>query len=154
MKIDDAFYVEPEGIVGGLALWWSNEVNLSIMHYDKHFIDTKISINGEIEWFDTFIYAPLYTEDKQKFWELLAPLRNDINAKWCVLGDFNVVVSPEEKYGGNPLDHNYAKWYYEFLDQTYLMEIPSSGGSFTWSNQRCNEDVILEKLDRVFSSME
>ncbi|KAK8593834.1 hypothetical protein V6N12_045907 [Hibiscus sabdariffa] len=154
MKIDNAFYVEPEGIAGELVLWWLNKVNLSILHYDKNFIDTKISINREIEWFDTFIYALPYTEDKQKFWEMLAPLRNGINAKWCVLGDFNVVVSPEEKYGGNPFDHNSAKWYYEFLDQTYLMKIPSSGGSFTWSNQRCNEEVILETLDRVLSSME
>ncbi|KAK9006996.1 hypothetical protein V6N11_019324 [Hibiscus sabdariffa] len=154
MKFENAFYVEPDGIAGGLALWWSNNVKLSILHYDKNFIDTKTSINGESYWFGTFIYAPLYTEGKRKFWETLASLRNDVNAKWCVLGDFNVVGSPEEKHGGNPFDHNSAKWYYKFLDQTYLMEIPSSGGSFTWSNQRCNEESILEKLDRILSSLE
>ncbi|KAK8996758.1 hypothetical protein V6N11_020257 [Hibiscus sabdariffa] len=93
-------------------------------------------------------------EDKRKFWETLVSFRNDVNAKWCVLGDFNVVVSPEEKYRGNPFDQNSAKWNYEFLDQTYLMEIPSSGGSFTWSNQRCNEESILEKLDRILSSLD
>ncbi|KAK8481484.1 hypothetical protein V6N11_007578 [Hibiscus sabdariffa] len=86
-----------------------------------NFVVAKISINGEMEWFGTFIYAPLYTDDKQKFWETLAPLRNDVNAKWCALGDFNVVARPEDKYGGNPFDHNTAKWYYEFLDQTFLM---------------------------------
>ncbi|KAK8510002.1 hypothetical protein V6N12_035325 [Hibiscus sabdariffa] len=111
MKIENAFYVEPDGIAGGLALWWSNNVKLSV-------------------------------------------LRNDVNAKWCVIGDFNVVASPEEKCGSNPFDHNSAKWYYDFLDQTYLMEIPSSGGSFTWSNQRSNEETTLEKLDRVLSSLE
>ncbi|KAK8562023.1 hypothetical protein V6N12_049078 [Hibiscus sabdariffa] len=150
----NAFYVEPDGIAGGLALWWSNNVKLSILRYEKNFIDTKISISGETDWFGTFIYAPPYTEDKQKFWETLAPLRNDVNAKWCVIGDFNVVASPEEKYGGNPFDHNSAKWYYDFLDQTYLMEIPSSGGSFTWSNQQSNEEAILEKFDRVLSSLD
>ncbi|KAK8986026.1 hypothetical protein V6N11_082312 [Hibiscus sabdariffa] len=58
-------------------------------------------------------------EDKQDLWEMLASLRNDVNAKCCILGDYNVMVSPEEKHGGNPFDHNSAKWYYEFLDQTY-----------------------------------
>ncbi|KAK8575406.1 hypothetical protein V6N12_063079 [Hibiscus sabdariffa] len=154
MKIENAFYVEPDGIARGLALWWSNNVKLSILRSEKNIIDTKISINGKTEWFDTFIYAPPYTENKQKFWEKLASLRNDVNVKWCVIGDFNVVASPEEKCGGNPFDHNSAKWYYDFLDQTYLMEIPSSGGSFTWSNQRSNEEAILEKLDRVLSSLE
>ncbi|KAK9026201.1 hypothetical protein V6N11_039046 [Hibiscus sabdariffa] len=120
MKFDNTFYIEPEGIAGGLALWWSNEVKLYVLHYDKNFIDTKISISGEPEWY----------------------------------GDFNVVACPEEKYGGAPFDQNDAKWYYEFLNHTFLMEIPSKGGTFTWSNKRCDEEMILEKLDRVVSSME
>ncbi|KAK8482329.1 hypothetical protein V6N11_035672 [Hibiscus sabdariffa] len=81
LKIDNVFYVELDGISGGLALWWSNDVKLFIVHYDKNFVDTKISINREIEWFVTFIYAPSYTKDKQRFWETLASLRNDVNAK-------------------------------------------------------------------------
>ncbi|KAK9018547.1 hypothetical protein V6N11_001519 [Hibiscus sabdariffa] len=119
IKMDNAFYVEPEGIAGGLALWWSQEVKLSVMHYDKNFIDIVISINGEPEWFGTFIYAPPYEEEKQCFWERLGTLRNDVNAK-C----------------------------------TYLMEIQSKGGAYTWSNQRSEEDEICEKLDRVLSSLE
>ncbi|KAK8506663.1 hypothetical protein V6N12_013477 [Hibiscus sabdariffa] len=118
MKIGNAFYVEPDGIVGGLALWWSNGVKLFVLHYDKNFIDTKISFNVESEWFDTFIYAPPYTEEKHKFWDSLAALRNDINAKWCIIGDFNVVVCPEKNM------------------------------------ERCNDEAILEKLDRVVSSLE
>ncbi|KAK9037790.1 hypothetical protein V6N11_022690 [Hibiscus sabdariffa] len=154
MKIDNAFYVEPDGIAGGLALWWSNNVKLTILQQAKNFIDTKISFNGETEWFGIFIYAPPNSENKQKFWESLACLRKDINAKWCVIGDSNVVARPEDKCAGNPFDHNQAKWYYDFLDQTYLMEIPSSGGTFTWSNRRKSEEAILEKLDQILSSME
>ncbi|KAK9035692.1 hypothetical protein V6N11_077725 [Hibiscus sabdariffa] len=67
MKLDNAFYVEPIGIAGGLALWWNNEVKLSVLHHDKNLIDTVISINGEPEWFGTFIYAPAYEEEKQDF---------------------------------------------------------------------------------------
>ncbi|KAK8571592.1 hypothetical protein V6N12_027672 [Hibiscus sabdariffa] len=154
MKMENAFYVEPEGIAGGLALWWSQEVKLTVLHYDKNFIDTGISINGEPEWFGTFIYAPPYEEEKQCFWERLGTLRNDVNAKWCIMGDTNIVASPNEKYGGSPYDHNNAKWYHAFLENTYLMEIQSKGGEYTWSNQRSEEDEICEKLDRVLSSLE
>ncbi|KAK8516389.1 hypothetical protein V6N12_068996 [Hibiscus sabdariffa] len=127
MKMENSFYVEPEGIAGGLALWWSQEAKLTVLHYDKNFIDTGISINGEPEWFGTFIYAPPYEEEKQCFWERLGTLRNDVNAKWCIMGDTNIVASPNEKYGGSPYDHNNAK---------------------------CKEDEICEKLDRVLSSLE
>ncbi|KAK9038985.1 hypothetical protein V6N11_023825 [Hibiscus sabdariffa] len=107
MKIDNAFYVEPKGIMGGLALWWSNTVKLTVLHYDKHSIDTLVSINDEGTWYGTFIYAPPYAEDKQRFWERLASLRME-----------------------------------------------SKGGTYTWLNQRSNEDAILEKIDRVLSSLE
>ncbi|KAK8499712.1 hypothetical protein V6N12_041616 [Hibiscus sabdariffa] len=154
MKMDNAFYVEPEGIAGGLALWWNQGTNLSVLHFDKNFIDTTISINGEEEWFGTFIYAPPYEEEKQDFWKRLGTLRDDINSKWCIMGNTNIVASPNEKYGGAPFDYNNAKWYHEFLERAYLMEIQSKGGTYTWSNHRSEEAEICEKLDRVLSSPE
>ncbi|KAK8497610.1 hypothetical protein V6N11_073767 [Hibiscus sabdariffa] len=154
MKMDNAFYVEPDGIAGGLTLWWNQGINLSVLHFDKNFIDTIISINGEEEWFKTFIYAPPYEEEKQDFWKRLGTLRDDINAKWCIMRDTNIVASPNEKYGGAPFDHNNTKWYHEFLERAYLMEIQSKGGTYTWSNHRSEEDEICEKFDRVLSSPE
>ncbi|KAK9021291.1 hypothetical protein V6N11_011289 [Hibiscus sabdariffa] len=130
MKLENAFYVEPECIAGGLALC------------------------GEPEWFGTFIYAPSYEDEKQCFWEKLGALRNDVNAKWCIMGDTNTVASPTGKYGGAPFDHNNAKWYHEFLERTFLIEIQSKGGAYTWSNQRSEEEEICEKLDRVLTSLE
>ncbi|KAK8990141.1 hypothetical protein V6N11_008656 [Hibiscus sabdariffa] len=154
MKMDNAFYVEPIGIAGGLALWWNKEVKLSVLHHDKNLIDTIISINGEPEWFGTFIYAPPYEEENQEFWERLGTLRDNANGKWCIMGDTNVVASPSEKYRGAPFDFNNAKWYHEFLERSLLMEIQSKGGTYTWSNQRCEENEICEKLDKVMSSLE
>ncbi|KAK8571537.1 hypothetical protein V6N12_027622 [Hibiscus sabdariffa] len=154
MKMDNAFYVDPIGMASGLALWWNSEAKVTVLHHDKNFIDTLISINGEDEWFGTFIYAPPYEEEKQEFWERLGTLRNNVNAKWCIMGDTNIVASPSEKYGEASYDHNNAKWYHEFLERSYLMEIQSKGGTYTWSNQRSDEDEIYEKLDRVLSSLE
>ncbi|KAK8559003.1 hypothetical protein V6N12_042292 [Hibiscus sabdariffa] len=154
MKLEHAFYIEPIGIAGGLALWWSSDVKVSILQYDKNFIDTTISMNGEAEWFGTFIYAPPYEEEKMSFWKNLAELRSDVNSEWCIMGDSNIVASPNDKYGGSPFDHNNVKWYYDFLEQTYLMEIQSQGGTYTWSNRRSNDDAICEKLDRVLTSLE
>ncbi|KAK8529212.1 hypothetical protein V6N12_059999 [Hibiscus sabdariffa] len=91
---------------------------------------------------------------KKRFWEKLTNLRSDVNVEWCIMGDSNIVASPNDKYGGSPFDHNNAKWYYDFLEQTYLMEIQNQGGTYTWSNQRSKDDVICEKLDRVLTSLE
>ncbi|KAK8973498.1 hypothetical protein V6N11_008859 [Hibiscus sabdariffa] len=34
------------------------------------------------------------------------------------------------------------------------MEIPNKGGAYTWSNKRCDEDAILENLDKALASLE
>ncbi|KAK9006988.1 hypothetical protein V6N11_019317 [Hibiscus sabdariffa] len=152
--MDNAFYIDPVGIAGGLALWWTSDVKLTVLSHDKNFIDTVISINREEEWFGTFIYAPPYADEKQEFWERLGSLRHDGNTEWCIMGDTNIVASPNEKNGGAPFVLNNARWFHDFLERSYLMEIQCKGGSFTWSNQRSEGYEISEKLDRVLSSVE
>ncbi|KAL4279256.1 hypothetical protein GQ457_03G019180 [Hibiscus cannabinus] len=71
MKMGESFYFEPIGISGGLALLWSNEINVSILSYWKNFIDIKVSSNEE-EWFLTLIYGPPYV-DEIKFSRKLCP---------------------------------------------------------------------------------
>ncbi|KAK8565003.1 hypothetical protein V6N12_058579 [Hibiscus sabdariffa] len=124
------------GIAGGLALWWTNEVNMSVINFGKNFIDTKVSFNEEEEWFLMFIYGPPYADEKREFWESLSSLRGNRSEKWCLIGDSNIVAKPEEKLGGLPFDSSQAKWYYDFIDYSCLIELPIKGGIFTWSNQR------------------
>ncbi|KAK9045054.1 hypothetical protein V6N11_058944 [Hibiscus sabdariffa] len=36
MKMENAFYVEQEGITGGMALWWSLDVKLTVLVRAEH----------------------------------------------------------------------------------------------------------------------
>ncbi|KAK8544996.1 hypothetical protein V6N12_025851 [Hibiscus sabdariffa] len=127
---------------------------VTILKHGKHFIDAMISVNGETEWFGTFIYGPPYQEEKQAFWESMTNLRSCPGDRWLVIGDTNVVASQEEKIGGAPFNPSDARHFYEFVDSLGLLELPISGGNFTWSNHRSDEDSILEKLDRALCSFE
>ncbi|KAK8552785.1 hypothetical protein V6N12_041359 [Hibiscus sabdariffa] len=152
MKMIHSFYVEPNDVPGGLALWWSKDTQIKVQQYGKHYIDAKISVNGELEWFETFIYGPPYKEEKREFWEFMTNLRQANGDRWLVIGDSNVVSSRKEKMGGVPFNPNDARSFFDFVDIMGLIDLPISGGNFTWSNQRSDEDVILEKFDRVLCS--
>ncbi|KAK8557554.1 hypothetical protein V6N12_009784 [Hibiscus sabdariffa] len=152
--MDDSVYVDPVGKGEGLALWWSNTVSMLVLSSGKIFIDTMVSIWGEEDWFITFIYSSPYADEKQTFWESLASLRSNSSDKWCVIGDSNMVTTPEEKLGGAPFDVFAAKWFYNFMDISCLLELPIKGGTFTWSNHRNEDETILEKLDRILISLE
>ncbi|GMJ13897.1 hypothetical protein HRI_005058900 [Hibiscus trionum] len=67
MKMEHSFYVDPQGLAGGLALWWTGEANITILRYDKNYIDTKIVLQEGEAWFGTFIYGSPYREERQAF---------------------------------------------------------------------------------------
>ncbi|KAK8575506.1 hypothetical protein V6N12_063178 [Hibiscus sabdariffa] len=146
LKMRESFYVNSNGIARGLALWWMEDVNLSILKFEKYFIDAKISIEGEEVWFMTFIYGPRYADEKEEFWRSLSSLRNNRVEKWCLIGDSNVVAKPEEKIGGLTFEASNAKWFYDFMDCSCLIELPIKGRTFTWSNLRSEDEAVLEKL--------
>ncbi|KAK8975560.1 hypothetical protein V6N11_055708 [Hibiscus sabdariffa] len=152
MKMDYSFYIKPNGSAGGLALWWTNDVQIKILKARKRFIDVEISVAGESEWFGTFIYVPPYKEEKKDLWEFMTNLRNGSGDRWLVMGDSNIVSSQEEKIGGVSFNVNDARSYFGFVDTLGLIDSSITGGAFTWSNQRSEEDAILEKLDRVLCS--
>ncbi|GMJ10085.1 hypothetical protein HRI_004677700 [Hibiscus trionum] len=154
MKFSSSFYVDPKGIAGGLAIWWNEEVSISVLEYTTNFIDTRVvSQNGD-NWFGTFIYGPPYRDEKQPFWEKLANLRENNKSKWLIIGDSNVVLRQEEKTGGKPVNLEEAKHVYELMNSKGLIELPIKGGNYTWFNQRGGVNSILEKLDCIICSAE
>ncbi|KAK9006380.1 hypothetical protein V6N11_035421 [Hibiscus sabdariffa] len=153
MKMENSFYVDPLGIAGGLALWWTKEVNITILNAENNFIDAEIVYNGKEVLFATFIYGPPYVEDKQVFWDKLSTLRSNPSDKWCIIGDSSIVARQDEKIGGANFDVSQARRFFEFLEKSSVLELPIKGGNFTWSNLRSKGDAILEKLDRILANI-
>ncbi|KAK8568452.1 hypothetical protein V6N12_007003 [Hibiscus sabdariffa] len=97
-KFANSHYVHPCGIGGGLALWWNEEADLTILSSHKHLIDTKISINKEVFWFCSFVYGPPKKEAKGEFWDGMSSLRAANESNWCLIGDTNIVINQDEKF--------------------------------------------------------
>ncbi|XP_020262542.1 uncharacterized protein LOC109838519 [Asparagus officinalis] len=98
-------------------------------------------------WTFTFtsVYAPIDREDKAVCWWELSRLRQIFEGPWVICGDFNATLSSEERNGrkGSIKDINSFK---SFVSSNYLIDLPLSGRSFTWSNNR--QDPALARLDR------
>ncbi|XP_062020794.1 uncharacterized protein LOC133737202 [Rosa rugosa] len=66
------------------------------------------------------------------------------------MGDFNEIVSNDEKEGGIPWHWNRVRYLKDFLDRNALLELKFTGPRFTWENKREEaSEVIRERLDRV-----
>uniref|UniRef100_A0A6V7QQE7 Reverse transcriptase domain-containing protein n=1 Tax=Ananas comosus var. bracteatus TaxID=296719 RepID=A0A6V7QQE7_ANACO len=68
---------------------------------------------------------------------------------WVVLGDFNVLLSVQDKNGPTVNINNILR-FREVVQEMGLVDLPILNRSFTWSNGR--GVPTLERLDRVFIS--
>ncbi|KAL7184402.1 hypothetical protein ACSBR2_026539 [Camellia fascicularis] len=61
-------YVEPEGLSGGLALWWMDDFQLDVRHKSRNMIRAVISTSSfSSSWAISFVYAPSQRSLRRNF---------------------------------------------------------------------------------------
>ncbi|CAL1394124.1 unnamed protein product [Linum trigynum] len=89
------------GKAGGLSMWWTDEVEATVMSSSLHHMDMKI----ENEAMGTRSFSGIYRwpegRDKEQTWEMMRHLASQWKGPWLCGGDFNQFLSDEEKKGGN-----------------------------------------------------
>ena len=137
---------------GGLALLWMEEIDLHIQTFLLNHIDAMI-MNVISPWHFTGFYGWPEEQRKQESWRLLKHLRSRSLAPWFCCGDFNEILSSEEKQGGLPKPLKQMQVFRETLLHFELVDLGFSGNNFTWDNGRLGEDFVQERLDRACATL-
>ncbi|XP_059281014.1 uncharacterized protein LOC132034649 [Lycium ferocissimum] len=82
----------------------------------------------------TAIYAKCTPGERMELWSSLDILNRDIKLPWCIGGDFNVILHPEEKIGGLPHRNAESYDFSECMDSCGIVDIGYSGSNYTWCN--------------------
>lgn len=155
---DNGLEAPARGKKGGLALLWDNDVDLKLCSFSDNYFDMVITTNGE-KWRLTGIYCFPEANRKRATFRLLDHLRSHIHnypnlgdesvpdLPWCVLGDFNCLVTNGEKQGGRLYPRDSLEAFSDFLLDSGMYDMGYEGSFFTWSR-----GDILERLDRGIAS--
>ena len=99
---DQFDYVPPINHSGGIAVMWNNDnVHVSVLSKDSrsiHLLVYDIRLQKTSVIFG--LYGPAQKRDKHSFWDKLIELNTVIDLPWCLIGDLNEILSPDEKLGG------------------------------------------------------
>ncbi|XP_074313544.1 uncharacterized protein LOC141648723 [Silene latifolia] len=88
------------GRSGGLGIWWK-DINVHLLTYDKHHITLKVvGENGDTLWRAVGVYGWPKLVIKHKTWDMLRALCGSHNDPMVLFGDFNEILSMQEKEGG------------------------------------------------------
>ncbi|KAL9670235.1 hypothetical protein QQ045_007786 [Rhodiola kirilowii] len=132
--------VDSRGKSGGLALMWTDEVELELLSFSHSHID--VAVKGEVKFFFTLFYGSPRVLERMASWELLKKLRKDPHSPWVVLGDFNEVAYSWEVESKRARQQWQMRNFRQCLEECGLSEIRFKGDPYTYSNRRKGEQEV------------
>ncbi|KAL8115005.1 hypothetical protein AgCh_021723 [Apium graveolens] len=87
-------------------------------------------------------------------WDMLRQLERDSLLPWCIIGDFNDLMTADEKEGGHIHPRALLNGFSEAINDCALIDLGYKGDKFTWERFRGTDKWVVERLDRGFANKE
>lgn len=121
-------------------------IHRQFIHAKVHHIPSKMSL------YMTFVYASNISNERQSLLDYLPHFRQNTHP-WLVIGDFNCCYKSDHKHGGIPLTVADFSPLHNAMLNAELIEVPSIGSEFTWSNKSLDGPRTLTKIDHALMNL-
>jgi len=108
-------------------------------------------VDGGFTWAFSGVYGPQDRYVKLRSWEELRRTRNGWPRPWCIGGDFNEILYPQERSSGL-CPRNTMLEFHDFINYAALVDLHLRGGEYTWS--RSGGEAVCSGLDRLLVSLD
>ncbi|XP_074291849.1 uncharacterized protein LOC141618659 [Silene latifolia] len=85
--------------------------------------------------------------------DFLKHVATDCSDPWLWLGDFNIVLSPIERLGGQTTEVEMEQ-FQDCASLCCMDDISATGALYTWSNKQVASTRVYSRLDRVMGNLE
>uniref|UniRef100_A0A2N9FR65 Reverse transcriptase domain-containing protein n=1 Tax=Fagus sylvatica TaxID=28930 RepID=A0A2N9FR65_FAGSY len=143
------FCVPSLGKAGGLAMFWKAGMEVRVLEANSWLIAMSVKQEYGHEWLLVGVYGPPYARYRREFWESLQEVVHEFGGPWMCVGDFNCIISQEEKRGGSKIGSSSGGGLREFMEDWGGIDLGFIGYEFTWCNKRGGLANIRERLDRA-----
>ncbi|KAI9081684.1 hypothetical protein K1719_036338, partial [Acacia pycnantha] len=154
LGFDGSAFVPSIGRSGGLvAVWKKDHISVDVLRRERQFIHFRCSVPGKGVFFLTFVYAIPRSELKQSLWQELLSLSSSMSGSWVLAGDFNDILSADERTGGVGVNFSRIDLFQNRILSCDLSDLGFHGPKFTWRGpQSFNCSRLYERLDRALGN--
>lgn len=137
---------------GRIWLGWDPSIwNISLISSNAQAMHCSVSrVESPTDCFMlSIIYAFNTLEERRSLWNDLSSFSQLVgDSSWCLCGDFNTYITPNENLGGAADWNNGMLEFKDCLTNTGLVDLKSVGVHLTWWNSS-PQNPTYRKLDRV-----
>lgn len=133
--------------------WNPNILEGKQLHCNEQAITLSIKIKSHPH--DTFILTVVYgyneKSNRRELWRKLR-YQHQIygNLPWIIMGDFNIILDSQDKIGEKRIDRNAIREFKDWIRDMDIINLPSRGCKYTWSNNRSGDQRVYTKIDHMF----
>ncbi|XP_020259105.1 uncharacterized protein LOC109835548 [Asparagus officinalis] len=134
-----------------VILWNPNILNIQLISSSDQCITCTVkSLDGKLDCVISSIYGFNQMETRKELWSELKSIHQTVgNTPWLLFGDFNAIISNEEKIGGSILHDSETEDFRNFINDCQLDHLKNIGCFYTWNNKQDHGSRIWSRLDRV-----
>ncbi|XP_077237194.1 uncharacterized protein LOC143878867 [Tasmannia lanceolata] len=111
---------------------WDGSLSMSRVSFNNQALSVEIAhLQSSSEAFMTLIYASCSIIERRDLWSYLWDCSQSFSKAWAVGGDFNALLSPDEKLGGRPPDPTSCREFQSAIDGAGLIDAGFIGSKFT-----------------------
>ena len=142
-KTENNFQLNPNGRI--LVFWKEDRVLLEVIEKTDQIIHCLVTCKISAKKFHlSFVYAFNSRMGRRPLWDNICRFNSSSGMPWMLMGDFNNILSIEEKANGIPATSYEMRDFKNCCYEAGISDLRSSGVYFTWTN-----NSIWKKLDRV-----
>lgn len=139
--------VDCDGRGGGLALFWDDTLQVTVMDVCKRYIDVSVyDHDADKSWRSTFIYGEPRVENRYRMWEHLSRLKGCSDLPWVVCGDFNEAMWQHEHFSRSLRGESQMEAFRDVLIDCELVDLGFSGAPYTYDNGHRGQSNVRVRI--------
>jgi hypothetical protein len=141
--------VDSDGLSGGLALFWDESINVTLLFQGDRYIDVTIKEDpSATPWRATFVYGEPHVDKRKEMWDVLRGLCGAWPGPWMLIGDFNETMWQYEHFSETPRPERQMMDFREVLSHCDLHDLGFTGLPWTYNNNQGGRRNVRVRLDR------
>ncbi|XP_019224556.1 PREDICTED: uncharacterized protein LOC109206213 [Nicotiana attenuata] len=130
-------------------VFWDQESSGTVLDHDEQQMTIELKhVEANDPFQVTIIHAKCKPSMRIPIWKTLRLKSTSCSVPWCVIGEFNVIASFEEKFGGLPYQMKRSIDFLGMIEDCGLVDLGFYGPRYTWSNVRGPYLIVWKRLDR------